>query len=975
MLTLFKIFWVRHKLFSFPFVFLFWVGLFSLPAYAQYANIESDSLLSLGNQVYRQGNYAESEIIYKKALAIHSDDKESKEWIIAAVGYGASLIDQGDFRGGKEWMLKADSSLSEDTPLELQAYVKSNVGWAYKSLLNYDRSHLSYKTALGFAKQSGDQYRIAQVSNSLSSLSYSMGLYSDAVNYGEIAVRNFEVIDDPFLLSLSYVSLSRSYEGLGFTEKAETNLLKSYSVRQDLQNPDLISTAHYYLGSFYHRSGSYDKALSHYSKYLSYIKEEGVINYMAPAYEFVASVYMSLGEFEKALEYFNTSASLIEDFSITLNIAFCYQKLGEFDLARSFYNKILENPDQNQTAHQTIEIYLKLAELELETDNLQAALTYAEKASELSLKTESKQLNARSYASVAKVNARLKKNDVALNLSKKAYSIASLFKGYRLADYLILLSRSYHAVGSDSSFYYAEMAFAEIEREQSSVYGESLESSVFSNYADFYNEVAYWHLEKEGDIEKAFETTERGRARVLLERLSFSDSELENVVNDATLIELRQKEKDIDLLYRKIEHSTDEQSTSNLKSELEELEFQYQSYTNELHLEYPQLQTSNRSEIIKTSEIQELLAEEDALIEYMFTESSLVAFWITKNDLDFFSFETDSLSPEESVSKLVSEFRSAIQEKAPIDHISKSSTPLYDLLLKPLLTENISVHNLLIVPSKSLSILPFDALHVNGSFLVENYNIKYLPSSTIYKYIQPPHRATTKELFSVAGSGFDGSTSVSVNYSSLPSTLMEVDAISKNFTDVVSLKNNEVSESRVKSTPLNSFRYLHFAAHGRVNEKNPQQSGLLISELIETEGVFEEDGYLNSKEISSLSFNADMVVLSACNTAIGKIISGEGLQGLQRSFFKAGASSVVVSLWSVFDKSTASFMDSFYRNLNRFEKEEIGLWTKFKLYFDLYEPPMFGYKERALHQAKKEFLEHPYYNHPIYWAPFIMLGK
>ena len=117
------------------------------------------------------------------------------------------------------------------------------------------------------------------------------------------------------------------------------------------------------------------------------------------------------------------------------------------------------------------------------------------------------------------------------------------------------------------------------------------------------------------------------------------------------------------------------------------------------------------------------------------------------------------------------------------------------------------------------------------------------------------------------------------------------------------------------------------------------------------------------------------MVLSACNTAVGKIISGEGLHGLQRSFFKAGASSVVVSLWSVYDNSTASFMGSFYKNLSRLEKEEIGLWNKFKLFFDLYEPPMFGYKENALHMAKKELLDHPYYNHPVYWAPFIMIGK
>ena len=103
---------------------------FSSSAFPQYANFESDSLLSLGNKVYRKGNYSDSERIYKKALEIHSSNKKDDAWIIAAVGFGASLMEQGKIRAGARWMFKADSAVSNKTPLELQAYVKSNVGWA-----------------------------------------------------------------------------------------------------------------------------------------------------------------------------------------------------------------------------------------------------------------------------------------------------------------------------------------------------------------------------------------------------------------------------------------------------------------------------------------------------------------------------------------------------------------------------------------------------------------------------------------------------------------------------------------------------------------------------------------------------------------------------------------------------------------------------------------------------------------------------
>jgi len=127
--------------------------------------------------------------------------------------------------------------------------------------------------------------------------------------------------------------------------------------------------------------------------------------------------------------------------------------------------------------------------------------------------------------------------------------------------------------------------------------------------------------------------------------------------------------------------------------------------------------------------------------------------------------------------------------------------------------------------------------------------------------------------------------------------------------------------------------------------------------------------------MSSLKLAANLVVLSACNTGFGKVVPGEGLLGLQRSFLKAGASSVMVSLWSIYDRSTAVFMSNFYENLNSFEKEEFGWWEKTLQFVGLYNTPLFDYKAKAIRDAKLKMLEHPYYNHPVYWAPFILIGK
>ncbi|MBI3951072.1 MAG: CHAT domain-containing protein [Acidobacteria bacterium] len=105
-------------------------------------------------------------------------------------------------------------------------------------------------------------------------------------------------------------------------------------------------------------------------------------------------------------------------------------------------------------------------------------------------------------------------------------------------------------------------------------------------------------------------------------------------------------------------------------------------------------------------------------------------------------------------------------------------------------------------------------------------------------------------------------------------------------------------------------------------------------------------------EIFNLNLNADLVVLSACRTGLGKEVRGEGLIGLTRAFLYAGASSLAVSLWEVADRSTAEFMMGFYQQLNRV-----------------------GDKAEALRRAKLELIQSGRYAHPYYWAPFLLLGE
>jgi CHAT domain-containing protein len=155
----------------------------------------------------------------------------------------------------------------------------------------------------------------------------------------------------------------------------------------------------------------------------------------------------------------------------------------------------------------------------------------------------------------------------------------------------------------------------------------------------------------------------------------------------------------------------------------------------------------------------------------------------------------------------------------------------------------------------------------------------------------------------------------------------------------------------VLSGKLGRFRYLHFAAHGQNHPEEPELSGLILSQ-IGCDGR-RLDGNLRLQDIKSLDLQSDLVVLSACETALGKEIEGEGFEGLAEGFMYAGAAGVVVSLWNVDDESTSALMEQFYRGI---------LLDKL--------PP-----SEALRRAQRWLAGNPRWHSPYFWAGFEIQGE
>ncbi|MGH9752292.1 MAG: CHAT domain-containing protein [Blastocatellia bacterium] len=153
------------------------------------------------------------------------------------------------------------------------------------------------------------------------------------------------------------------------------------------------------------------------------------------------------------------------------------------------------------------------------------------------------------------------------------------------------------------------------------------------------------------------------------------------------------------------------------------------------------------------------------------------------------------------------------------------------------------------------------------------------------------------------------------------------------------------------NTSLDQYRIIHFATHGLLNSRHPELSGIVLS-LVNEEGR-DQEGFLRAHEIYNLKLNADLIVLSACSTALGKEIRGEGLAGLTRGFMYAGAPRVIASLWNVRDEATAVLMKRFYQNLLTGKSSPAA----------------------ALRQAQVSMWQEPRWQAPYYWAGFVLQGE
>lgn len=352
--------------------------------------------------------------------------------------------------------------------------------------------------------------------------------------------------------------------------------------------------------------------------------------------------------------------------------------------------------------------------------------------------------------------------------------------------------------------------------------------------------------------------------------------------------------------------------------------------------------------------IQANLHPGEVLLEYVLADPVSFCLLITKRGITVHKLASQK-AIEQAATQFVTSIRAKKDGKAP-------ARLLYEQLIAPLPNAARTARKLIVVGDGILHSVPFAAfVAADGRYLIEICEIAYAPSATVLHVLRAPRRtpAPTKSLLAVgytagANSPTDGKPVTrgmfdlsGADLRGLPFAKEEVNAAVRaagNGSTV--LIGDRASETTLKTMPVGQYRVLHLAAHAVNSVHHPDRAGVVLLP------GGHEDGIWQAREVRSQRLRADLVTLSACETAVGKQQGQEGVNDLARTFLMAGANSVVASLWTVDDRSTATLMEAFYRHL-----------------------PTSRHVAAALRNAQLDMLNQFGRDAaPYYWAAFMVIG-
>jgi CHAT domain-containing protein/tetratricopeptide (TPR) repeat protein len=887
--------------------------------------IKINLLMNLGIHYWNTGDISKSLDTFKKSYEQSASEDLIKENLISEMSIkiinlylkGKQLRNENDLSGSCERFQHAVNLARLYNIPEFEEKCLRQLGVSYWEKGDYQNFYKMNKSALEIARSLNNKREESRCLNNIGLYKWRSSYYTEALDHYHEALNIITELDNKPDESDCLNNIGIIYKEIGNYQKSLDYLNEALEIDKSLQNDlniaiDLnnLGTACIRKGDKYSDYNEYHAALNYFEEGILYAKKLDRDDIFLKIANNVGLVYMKMGEYQLALKYFQdayeTSKSLgILDSKYTIlnNLGMIHLKLGEIDRAEHFFNQVIHSSLKNINDEVLIESYYGLGLLANKRKQYLKALGFYK----------------RSINAIEKI-----KRFIFLDEYKGGFSHYHMKVYWAAIDLLCKLDKNHPKSG------YMKDVFYLIEKSRAN----NVFERVFS-------------LNK-GIIPLPSSLDQKKANLIKSELFSLSKSLLNQDIDETSRVELYEKMVKLEDAYKAILSHTE----SEFALEIDSLHFSY----------------------CRLDKIQnELLDKKTAVLEYYLGEKKSLLFVITKDKFNFFY-----LPSEKIINKSVKTYLKYLIEEKDSWKDPKIEKYIRSYLFPfKLFDEDISekIENLIIVPDGMLHFFPFEILSFfkqpdQYRYLIEKFNISYTPSlSSLLLLRNQTILDQPKKVFLGIGCpdlnekngkyrNSDNSFFSSLNplpqlngleFSPLPHAKKEILEISKLFPEKRKeiLLGTDASEYKIKHIGLDDYACIHFASHSYLDPYFPAKSAIVLSPGSE---FIKEDGILQIYEIYDFHLNAELVVLSACQTGIGELVESEGPIGFPRVFLYSGARSVLLSLWKIEDKSTARFMEYFYENLSKGNN-----------------------KSEALRLAKMKMINSKL-SHPYHWGAFILSG-
>lgn len=869
------------------------------------------------------------------------------------------------------------------TQRELVAASYYYLGRTYSQTNNFADSVEAYETSRRLFEQAGLESNLSYVLADLGALYFIMEEYTKAQSYSEQSLaitRQLKSKSTHESLGPIEYARARSLHTLGQVDLSDGNhaealnkLREALALLEQLNSSGSsynIPIAHVLItiANVHSETGEYFSALSSLSKAYDVSRTAGDQNTRANILSGQASVLLEQEDYAEAQTFFDASLAVYrsqgntrQEARVLLNLAVLEQRQGHDGDALKLFERTLESAKAAKLVDVQIAAGVGLGGLLSAKREFPSALKWINESLELTRRVNAKPREAELLWRAAQTHFAMRDYGESAALAEKALMLA---RSLRLPKLIYLASTTLgETYAADDK---VELAIATLERaiDQIEELREQVVGRQESRQLFFENKVGPYRtmvklLTQRGDNFEALLYAERAKARVLMEAVRNNKRDLRSVPTEDEKAEAEVLMNKYLAIKKQIKSQPSGEPPSELQNELNAVTNDLVVFQDRFAAAHPDLLLRvGPARRLTAANLNSLVHTDDLVyLEYVVTGDKVGLFILKRNgvspdhELTYVNLPVDA----HELRRKVSDFHSALAERQP-DYASLGRE-LYRLLIEPAAIELQNINTICIIPDEFLWTLPFQALtNRRGNYLIQDYSLFYAPSFTVLKEmaLRRPQQNGKESLIAFGNPVVDRNGKLKQNFNPLPETELEVAAIAATTrTQMKQVLVGRKADEKTFKTLAPKYATIHLATHGVLDTREPLNSYVLLTK---TDDETENDGLLHAREIIDLDLDADLAVLSACETGNGRVSPGEGVIGMSWAFLVAGARSVVVSQWRVNSGSTARLMEYFYQAMAR----QSNLNGR--------------HESQAIREASLRLLKDHRYRHPFYWAGFVLVS-